>query len=194
MRVIPIGNAMRHKLRVAIPLVQVAIAIALTTPSYLRSPSIDHPAKRNLGLQWGVALNAPAEVSRYFLQRLAMQFCPERYRGNFTECPPLNVIFETVVYFALVWVLWCGVLLELSGGGQSVLSPRTRMRTAADLFAILFGGLVAFFGVVISDQLGPRYAAPVGITYLIWAIAIIVFYSHDLWVHLRAHKVAARGS
>jgi|SRR5271165_2514146 len=183
---------MRAKMRVALPLVQVAIAIALAMPDYLRPESLEHPSKRNLSLQWGFALNAPATVSRYYLQRFALQFCPERYMtSDFTGCYPLDFIFETFVYFVLVWFLWRVVLREVGGRGQSVLTARTRMRSAVDAFAILFGALVAVFGTVISNQIGSRSAALVWITYLIWAITIIVFYGHDLWVSLRRREQTA---
>jgi hypothetical protein len=187
---------MRARMRIVLPLVQVVIAFALTMPSYLKPDLLEYPSKKKLGLQWGFALNAPATVSRYFLQRLALQFCPDKYMtGTWTGCYPLPFVFETFVYFAFVWFLWRIVLLEISGRGQSLLTTRTRIRKLADALAIVFGALVAFFGIVISNQMGPGWhAALVGITYLLWAVTIIVFYGHDLWyASIGARRVLKAG-
>jgi hypothetical protein len=191
MSVLQIGDKMPVRMRMALPLAQVALAIALTLPTYLRPESVEHPANREFGVNWGFALNAPAMLCRYLVQRLALQFCPEKYMsGSWAGCEPLPVVFETVVYFAFVWFLWRVVLLELSGRGESILTPRTKMRVAADVFAVLFGVFMAFFGTAISRQLD-QGAIIVWITYLIWAVMIVLFYGHDLWVCIHRREQTA---
>jgi hypothetical protein len=177
--------------RLLLPLVQVALAVVLTMPDYLTPPSAEHSLKEKLSLQLGFALNAPALTLRYFLEQFAMQFCPERYMtSDITGCFPLQFIFETVIYFALVLLLWYVVTLELSGR-RSVTIPKTRFRAAADALAILYGLTVGAFGALVSHQIGsPVTSFVIGTTYVIWALAIVVFYGRDLGVYLRpAHKV-----
>jgi predicted membrane protein len=125
-----------------------------------------------------------------------MQFCPERYMtGSSTGCYPVGFVVETVVYFGLVALLWYAVALEAAGKGRSILTPKTGMRAAADCLAIVFGASVLVFGVLYSSRFGSRIDSfLVGITYLVWAVAIIVFYGHDLRVHRsgRADQSASR--
>jgi hypothetical protein len=178
---------MRIRMRIALPLVQVAIAVPLTLSNYyFGSEPQGHEAHRKLDVQLGFALNAPAMVSRNFLEAIAVQFCPEKYRTSpSTGCYPLPFAVETVVYFGLVGLLWYAVMLEAAGNGQSVLTTKTGMRPAADALAILFGAAVGVFGALISQQIGPRVDSfLVGIIYIIWAIAIMVFYGRDLWLYL----------
>jgi hypothetical protein len=180
---------MRLSLRFTLPSVQTVIAIALTMTIFSRPESETYVYMDNFGLQLGFALNAPATALRYCLERLAMQFCPATYEGNsWTGCYPLAPIFETVVYFGLVWLLWYVVALEAAGGGQSVLTPRTGRRRLTDSLLVLFGALVGVFGIL-SNRIGePIRSTLVGVTYLLWAIAIIIFYSRDLWGHFRTRK------
>jgi hypothetical protein len=177
---------MRKMTRFLLPLVQVALAVVLTIPEYFRPESSEHPLKEKLNLQLGFALNAPAATLRYFLERFAMLFCPERYMtGTFTGCFPLQFVFETIVYFGLVALLWHFVILE-SGRQESVITSKTRMRKVVDALGILFGALVGAFGVMISHQIGsPINSFVVGIMYVIWSLTIMVFYGRDFWLHFR---------
>ena len=118
---------MRLSLRFTLPSVQTAIAIALTMTIFSRPESETYVYMDNFGLQLGFALNAPATALRYSLESLAMQFCPATYEGNsWTGCYPLAPIFETVVYFGLVWLLWYAVALEAAGGGAKRLDSAHR--------------------------------------------------------------------
>jgi hypothetical protein len=184
----------RLRLRFTLPSVLAAIAIAVTMSIFSRPESETYVYMNNFDLQLGFALNAPATALRYCLERLAMQFCPATYQGNpWTGCYPLAPIFETVVYFGLVWLLWYAVALEVAGRGQSTLTPRTGRRGLADTLSVLFGAFVGVFGVLSSNPMGsPVRSLLVGVTYLLWALAIIVFYGRDLWVHFRTRQNKTR--
>lgn len=162
-------------------------AIAVTMTIFRRPESETYVYMNNFGLQLGFALNGPATALRYILERFAMQFCPATYEGNpWTGCYPLAPIFETIVYFTLVWLLWYAVALEAGGRGQSILTPRTGRRVLADALLVLFGAAVAVFGTLSANPVHlPVRSTFVGVTYLLWALAIVIFYSHDLWLHIR---------
>lgn len=181
---------MRLRTRFTLPFIQTAIAAAVTMSIFSRPESLEHPLVGDFVLQLGFAVNAPATVLRYCLERFAMQFCPaEHMYSPWTGCYPLAPIFETVVYFGLVWLLWYAVVLEVAGRCQRVLTPRARGRGLIDTLAALFGVFVGVFAVVDNKPMGsPVRSLLVGVTYLLWAFAIVIFYSRDLWVHFRARR------
>jgi hypothetical protein len=103
-----------------------------------------------------------------------------------TGCYALDFLFQTLIYFGLVWILWYCVALEVAGKGGSILTPRTGLRALTDMLAILFGEAIGAFGALLSNRIGSSVNAfLVGMTYIIWAITIIAFYSRDLWLHIR---------
>jgi len=88
-----------------------------------------------------------------------------------------------VVLLCFVWLVWYAVGIEISGRGQSVLTPKTRSRRAADALAMIFGagvGMNAHYNIV------PTAA---WLLYPTWGVTIIGFYGHDLWVSFRSSRI-----
>jgi len=120
---------MQLKRRSILPLVQTGIAVAMTVSVFSKPESETYVYSEDFGLQLGFALNGPATTLRYILERFAVQFCPASYGGYVgTGCYPLAPIFETVIYFMLVWLLWYAVVIEAGARGQSALTSRTGRR------------------------------------------------------------------
>jgi hypothetical protein len=175
---------MRTRLRRTLPLVQAAIAIALLVSNRLRDPWETRPAFLAPDLQFCCALNAPATV----VWVLLCIFKGELY----FEHPFLWDIIELVAYVLLIGLLWYVVSIEISGSGQSVLTPKTRIRSVADLLMIAFAGYVAAFGFSVrSHEFGfvTTYSNLVATPYFLWAVTIATFYGNDLWVRMRAKRV-----
>lgn len=171
---------MRIKTRVALPLVQIAVAITLKINSRLRPLSAENPSWTAPDRQFCDALNAPAALVRIFLLRLSDAWLPASYQAEF--------LLETIVYFVLVGLLWYIVSIEIGGKGQSVLTPKTRARRMADGLVIFFGLMLGILGLLVRGQFGvvDTYSNLVAIPYYIWALVIVSFYGHDLWVSFRA--------
>jgi hypothetical protein len=75
--------------------------------------------------------------------------------------------------------------------GQSSLTPKTGIRRAADVLAMIFGGAVAIFSLLIRrHEFGyvTTYSTLVAAPYFFWAVVIVAFYGHDLWVCFRTGK------
>lgn len=163
---------------VAFPLVQMMLAIGVTG-NYI------HPADTRLPRIVLYGLNAPATLIYSYLEKLAMLFCPSQYRtGPSTGCDPLDFIFEKVVYTALIGLLWLAVSLESAGRGQSVLTPITGARAAADALAVFFGVAVGALGISLSLRLGrPWYGRVDFVAFMAWAVVIVWFYGRDLFLH-----------
>jgi len=164
---------MRPKVRIVLPFVQVLVAVALITSNVLRPNPIRNPLFMAPDWQLCAGLNAPATLTRGWLARIT-----DGWRwGN-----PLTV--WTPIYLLLVWLLWYLVSIEIGGKGQSILTPKTRMRRMADLFLIIGGAAVGLGGLSIRRESG--FAAPYStieaVPYFIWGVVIAVFYGHDLWV------------
>jgi hypothetical protein len=172
---------MKNSMRIALPLVQMLLAVGLTWNAY------HHPTQETLGRAVLFALNAPVTVVCYCLETLAMFFCPSQYMTSpSTGCYPIQFIFETVIYIGLVGLLWFVVSLEVAGRGRSILTPKTGARAAVDLLATFFGVGVVAFGIVWSGRLGrPLNVRIAGITFLVWGIVIVSFYGRDLWLQTR---------
>jgi hypothetical protein len=96
----------------------------------------------------------------------------------------MELLLETIVFFVLVGVLWYGVSVELGGKGQSVLTPKTGIRSAADISAVIVGVLLIVFGVLVRGQFGgvTIYSDLVATPYIIWGIVVVMFYGHDFRV------------
>jgi hypothetical protein len=129
-----------------LPLVQVAVAVALTTSNRLGPFSIADPTWTKPDRQFCDGLNAPAALIRFFLIRFADIWFPLYY--------PIEFVLETVVFFLLVGLLWYLVSIEIGGKGQSVLTPKTGIRRAADVLAIIFGAVLAVLGLFVRGQFG----------------------------------------
>lgn len=168
-------TSMRPKVRIVLPLVQVLVAVALITSNDLRPSHIGKGYPSWMAPDWlfCAGLNAPATLARYWLIRTTNGW---RW-GN-----PLTV--WTPIYLLLVWLLWYLVSIEIGGKGQSILTPKTRMRRMADLFLIVVGAAVALGGLSIRRESGfvAPYSTIEAVPYFIWGVVILVFYGHDLWV------------
>ncbi|HET6179304.1 MAG TPA: hypothetical protein VFE61_20410 [Candidatus Sulfotelmatobacter sp.] len=174
---------MRSRLRVWLPIVQLAIAIALITSNRLQD-RLESPSWIKPDRQICDGLNAPASLVRFCLLKVADR--------EFQSIRWIDSILETVVYFALVWTLWYLVSIEISGRnrkGPSALGHEyygPNLRTAIDVRLIAFGGALAVVGQLVRHQFGglpDLYANLVSVPYFLWAIVIVAFYGRDLWVY-----------
>jgi len=172
-------------MRLLLPLLQVLLAAALTIHNRLRPIGSLGSRDRAPDRQLCDALNAPAAVMRLVLLGTA-----DRWTLRY---PLLQFIIETVIYMVLVWLLWYMVSIEIGGKGQSILTPRTRIRRIADVFLILFGILVATLGFLLApDFLRTAYSNLVTIPHYIWGLAIIAFYGHDLLASFETNRYRAK--
>lgn len=175
------GKMMRTKIRILLPLAQMVIAIALIVSNRLRPFSDESPAWTRPDWQIVHGLNAPAADIKYY----AMKMVDSRIFGPFlTEC-----VFDPGILVVLVGMLWYLVSIEIEGNGLSVLTPKSRMRSALDVAAIAFGAELVHIGVLVRHQFGgdpTTYSNLVAIPYFIWAAAIVAFYGHDFWARLQA--------
>src|SRR5580658_8306846 len=164
---------MRTRMRLTLPLAQVAIAIVLITSNRLREQWGSRPAFLAPDLQFCAALNAPATLIWAWLRRLM---------GIWYWAPQLmEEIVQLLAYVVLIGVLWYFVSIEISGSGQSVLTSKTKVRSAADVLMMAFAGGVAALGFSIrSHEFGfvTVYSTLVATPYFLWAIAIAAFYGH----------------
>lgn len=178
---------MRFKLRVWLPVVQLAIAIVLITGNRLRD-RIEDPSWIKPDRQICDGLNAPASVVRFCLLRVADRELQSVAWIDFT--------LETIVYFALVWLLWYFVSIEVSGRNgkrPNALTRTTTMRAAIDVPLIVFGAALAVYGQLVRHQFGGRpdvYANLVSVPYFIWAIVLVTFYAYDLWAYSQSRRQA----
>ena len=171
---------MRFKLCVWLPLVQLAIAIALTTSNLLRQNSKGNPSWVAPDRQICDGLNAPATVIRYCLLKISDRWFPDiGYRW-------LDFVIETAIFFALIGFLWYLVSVEISGKNRdklSVLTAKTGMRALADIVLLAFGITLVLIGQLVRVQFGGSpspYSNFVSIPYFVWGIVLSLFYGHDL--------------
>jgi hypothetical protein len=99
---------------------------------------------------------------------------------------PLLPIVNLSVFFSLVWLLWYAVSIEIGGRGRSVLTPKTGFRRVVDVLVIAFGiSLVAYAD---RTTVSVYYQTPVSFVHLLWVLAIMGFYGHDLWASFQYPK------
>jgi hypothetical protein len=96
------------------------------------------------------------------------------------------------VHLSLTWLLWYLVSIEVGGKGYSLLTPKTRVRGVADVLAVAFGIMVGAAGLDLPSYFLPVYARLVAAPYLIWGVAMVSFYGHDLWSSFRGKHLAHR--
>ena len=184
-----IGEIMRSRLRIWLPLLQVLLAAALITSNLLRPDPLSDPSFRAPDRQFCDALNAPVVLIRGLGLRFAEREFPHLYSQLYGGWA--GVIIENIMYLGLVGLLWYLVGIEIDGrkeGKLSVVAAKTGMRTVSDLLLIFFGislGIAAIFG---HAGFGTYYGL-FAVTYFIWAIAIIWCYGRDLW-HQRQKRRA----
>jgi len=146
--------------------VQLAVACALIA-SFLAPP---HPEDfEKTEYRFYRALNAPAFLLSEVPVRIIHTACHQEY-----------FIVESAVRLCFVWLVWYALSIEISGGGRSVLSPKTRVRRVADALAVISGAAV---GMSAHFNLTPT---AVWMLYPIWGVAIMGFYGRDLWASFRS--------
>ena len=158
----------RSRVRLVLPLVQVTVACALIA-SFVAPPHPEDFAKTEYQLYR--ALDAPA----FLLSEVPARIVHWVYRQEY-------FIVENVVRLCFVWLVWYAVSVEISGRGQSVLSPKTRVRRVADVLAVMFGSAVWLSG---GYNLHPP---AIWILYPIWGVAIMGFYGRDLWISFHSGR------
>lgn len=122
---------MHGRIRFALPLSQIAIAVGLTAADFLGHGISSRLAWIAPFRQLFIGLNAPAAEIEIYLKRLAWIWSPSYY--------PAIFILDTFVYFLLVGLVWYAVAIEITGRGYSMLTSKLRPRRAADLLASAFG-------------------------------------------------------
>jgi hypothetical protein len=173
---------MRLKLTVFLPIVQVVLAICLTMSNHFRAIHIGSPPWEAPDSQLCDGLNAPAAEVRFWLLQGLLKCLP---RDLFV----VDIALCTVVYFALIALLWYLVSLEIRGRSQPRSSAFTfslRWRSLADVFLVCFGGLIGYSGELVRRHTpglyGPTYWTLVSVPYFLWAAVLVVFYGRDLWL------------
>ena len=167
---------MRIRTRLILPTVQLAVAVCLMISNHT---SHEDWAWTHADLQYCYALNSPVAAIVHLQRESTYELLKWHY--------PLNVIVNFGILFALVWLLWYAVSIEIGGKGLSVLTPKTGFRRLADLLAIAFGA-AGYASLLYADQASaqiiytPALYPILGPLHLIWALAIIGFYCHDFWV------------
>lgn len=164
------------RVRVLLPLVQLIIAVALTTSNFVRADSPSNPAWRAPDRQVCDAVNAPAAVVRFGLLKALDRWAPNHVRADF--------VIETGVYFVLVALLWYGVSVEITRHRQSrcnLARTRTVSRALFDIFFVLFGIAVGTAGQPVRHQFMDvtAYSTFLALPYFIWAVVLVVFYGYD---------------
>lgn len=157
-----------------LPLMQVLLAVALITSNLLRPDPPGDPSWTKPDWQLCLGLNAPASLIAQIALHLRLQW----FNPDF----PSNIVVDWIVRLPLIWLLWYLVSIEIGGKGRSVLTAETRIPRVADVFAIALGVIVGAQGLYGTRHFPPSYARLVAAPYLIWAIVLIGFYGHDLWL------------
>jgi len=166
---------MNTRTRLALPLVQVVVAAALTMNNLLRPDRLGSPSWTAPDRQFCDGLNAPAALVRFCLIKIADRWLPGHY--------PIEFVLETIVYLVLVWLVWYIVSIEIGGNGQSILTPKTGKRNETDVLAIIFGGALGLSGLLVRRQFGyvSTYSNLVALPYFFWGATVMLFYGHDIW-------------
>jgi hypothetical protein len=143
---------MRLRIRVWLPLLQLTIAVVLTTVNLLRHNSIENPSWVKPEKQICDGINAPATLVRFLLTKIgALEF------PTFTR---LTFVLEIMVYFVLVGLLWYVVALQVdrktSSNESHALAPSTPIRAILDVLLILFALALMVFGALVRHQFGGR--------------------------------------
>ncbi|MEQ1935824.1 MAG: hypothetical protein ABL962_18360 [Fimbriimonadaceae bacterium] len=174
------GPFMGMKMRLVLPLAQVMIAAALTTSNYLGSDTPEYPAWTHPDRLLCDALNAPAALVRFGFRQLWWQF------RSFDGLSGVPFLIDTLLFGASVWLLWYVVCIEMEGKGKSLSRSSTGRRAVFDIGAILFGLAVPLPLFQVSQHILSKIVAMIVNTmYLVWVIAIIGFYGHDLYMFMK---------
>jgi hypothetical protein len=173
----------RSRLQTWLPSVQVLLAAVLLTSNYLRRIDTPHdPSWTALDRQFCDGLNAPVALVKYLLLRIVYRELPYPY-GDWA-----GLILETVVYLALVGLLWYVVAREIASGprGRSKTgnTTKTSARPITDVLLIAFGITLAIATVALHAG-GGTYYGLFGILHLLWAAVIVTFYGYDLCFSFR---------
>jgi hypothetical protein len=169
----------RSKIRFILPLLQLAVVVCLKVSNSLRPDTPESPSWYKPDIQVCHALNAPVGVCTDWMVQLAYRWLPDPFS--------MELFIHWVVYLALVWALWYVVSLESTGGGLSLVAPKTGARRVADIAAIGLGIALGTYGSLIwsSPRALDAYWMILSIPYFMWAAVIVIFYSHDLWASFR---------
>jgi hypothetical protein len=168
---------MRPKLRIYLPVSQVALAISLMIISGLEQHRSGEewlsPTR-----QWCFGLNAPAALLNVLVQRLASAaHLPVTHLEDM-----LLTYVSFVVFVGALWYLVAKEISTLYFQNSAVGTGRTRK--LRDLGFISFGLLLLWLGAmnVSFDARSARWGEnPISIGNLIWGAVIVIYYSHDLY-------------
>src|SRR4051794_11389416 len=104
---------MSARIRIALPLVQSAVAAALITANRMRADSLMSPSWNKPEIQICYGLNAPAALVVHVLREAAYLSVPNPHQ--------IELVIDTVIYVALVWITWFVVGVEIDGNGRRAL-------------------------------------------------------------------------
>jgi len=174
---------MRPKSRMLLASGQALIAFGLIVlySSAPKGDTLGGSGRDEIQLQLCWALDSPAAVLAHFQREMTREFV--------MAYPRIGIVFNDIVVVCLVWLLWYAVGTETRGKGLSVLTPKTGIRRTADIVAILFGAsLVPYADSIVGG--GGYYTILLSCTHILWTVAIILFYGHDLWASFRCKPVS----
>jgi hypothetical protein len=164
------------RLKIALPLVQTGIGVALIMHG-MRDPHNWMPAQQICD-----AVNAPAAAVRFLIfSMLRSQPDSPGWLLLLNSNGWLSLFIETIVYFVLIWLLWYAVCVEAGGGGNSVLARKSGMRKTADVLGTISGVAVFVLAFYSHNGVFPRgFLWLVLIPWLVWGVLIAWFYLRDL--------------
>src|SRR5580700_11322395 len=114
---------MRKKIPILLPLVQVMVAACLMWINSRRPNTLSDPAWGCPEWQVCVGLNAPAFLFANLLTGVIYRLAVDGLMDG-----RLGMILDVVIRLSLIWLIWYVVVVEVGGGGRSVLTSRTRFR------------------------------------------------------------------
>jgi hypothetical protein len=171
------------KARVILPTVQVVIAAALVVSNSRRPDTMAYWRSTHLDIQYCWALNSPAAMIAHIQREATYELLQWHY--------PINRIIDWGIFLSLVWLLWYAVSIETGGKGLSVLTPKTGIRRVADVLAIAFGACLVVYADFVTRSV--YHQTRISSVHLIWVLAIVGFYGHDLWASFRTKRTISAG-
>jgi hypothetical protein len=167
---------MTLRIRIALPLVQVVVASALIAANFQRPDTLLSPSWNKPEIQICHGLNAPAALAIHLLREAAYRCVPNPHQ--------VELVLDTIVYVALVWVTWFIVGVQIERRLRSPGTGKASLRGVTDLVAITIGTAIGVVGLLVRHQFGAvtSYSTLLSVPYFLWCAAIVTFYGHDLWL------------
>lgn len=170
--------------RYILPTIQTALAAAVMAHNPLPLSVWQYEWQ---SLDWLICsgVNAPATLVAQRLIDPVIEWLVDHY--------PVSIVLPVVIRLSAIWLLWYLVAVEIGGRGSSALAQKTRLRKLVDLAAISFAGYLVASGAPFVNNSSAWTHTLMGMQWILWALVIVGFYGHDLWVSFR-REPRANGS